>query len=365
MHKQAWFSAVLLSALLLGCGDDPAAPYTGSLGPSTGDGDSGDGDSGDGDSGDGDTGNPFPWNPPPVGDGDSGDGDVGDGDSGDGDAGDGDAGDGDTGSVGPGLIRGPAPTSDSASKVGPYKVESTTSGLRDGPDYAPDATLFYPTDATPPFAIVSVVPGFLSAQDTTKPWGPFLASHGIVVLTMEPNSRSDNPPLRAAALLDALKTLEAENTRAESPVFGKLDLTRQAVIGWSMGGGGALLAAEQKPSLKAVLALTPWNPGYSYSKVTVPSMLFAAAGDTLAGGQSKPFYDSLPVATPKFYWETTNSSLFFGGHDTFNDPAGLGGAVGRYGLSWMKVFLEGDTRYKPFLLETPPTKTDPGYAVSL
>ena len=32
-----------------------------------------------------------------------------------------------------------------------------------------------------------------------------------------------------------------------------------------------------------------------------------------------------------------------------NDPS-TGGAFGRYGLSWQKVFLEGDTRYRKFLI---------------
>ncbi len=166
-------------------------------------------------------------------------------------------------------------------------------------------------------------------------------------------------------MLDALKTIAEENTRSASPLFGKLDLSRQGVIGWSMGGGGALLAAEQQPSLKALIALTPWNPGYRYAKVTTPSMMLAAMGDTLAGGQSKGFYESIPASTSKFYFETTNSSAFFGGHDTFNDPKALDGVVGRYGLSWMKVFLEGDDRYRPFLKEKPPTTNNEEYLTNL
>jgi hypothetical protein len=32
--------------------------------------------------------------------------------------------------------------------------------------------------------------------------------------------------------------------------------------------------------------------------------------------------------------------------------------VGRYGLSWLKTFLEGDTRYRSFLMEKPQGATD-------
>jgi dienelactone hydrolase len=352
-----------------GCGDDtPMPPHQGTNNPSTGQdsGTAGDGDfgSGDGDfgSGDGDFGS---------GDGDfgSGDGDFG---SGDGDfaPGDGDfvPGDGD-GVIGDGdgdnsFIRGEAPTVESASKVGPYVVKSYTEaeGLRNGPDYA-DATLWYPTDAEAPFAFAAVVPGFVSVQGQIATWGSFLASHGIVTITIGTNGLGDTPDLRAKALLDALKTVAEENGRSGSPLEGKLDVNRQAVMGWSMGGGGALLAAERTPSLKAAISLAGWNPGYDYSKVKVPSLLFAAQSDGLAAGHSQGFYDTIPATTPKLLWESSNFTPFFGGHDTFNAPATLEGAVGRYGLSWLKLFLEGDTRYQQFLEQEPPTKTD--YRISL
>src|SRR5690606_22871344 len=143
------------------------------------------------------------------------------------------------------------------------------------PGYA-EGTLYWPVDATPPFASVAVVPGFVSVQAQIQEWGPFLASHGIVAMTLGTNSGLDQPPARATALLDALKTIRAENTREGSELKGKLDVNRQAVMGWSMGGGGALLAAERTPELKATISLAGWNPGYNYGKVTVPALLFAA-----------------------------------------------------------------------------------------
>ncbi len=357
MKMRAWFLVTALSVGLLGCGDDAADGSD--LGGRDGQENPGTGGDGDTSQGDGDA----PW---PGGDGDisQGDGDTSQGD-GDVTQGDGDAWLGDDDQISDeGFFRGPEPTVESASKPGRYQVETATSGWADSPDYA-DATLHWPTDAKPPFAFVAVVPGFFSPQSSTQPWGPFLASHGIVAMTIGTNNLTDQPPARATALLSALNTVAAENTRMGSPLFGKLDLSRQAVIGWSMGGGGALLAAEKQPSLKALIALTPWNPGYSYSKVTTPAMLLAAMNDSLAGGQSKGFYESIPQSTPKFYFESTNNSDFFSGHDTFNNPKNLQGAVGRYGLAWLKVFLEGDTRYRSFLLETPPTTNGSEYLTNL
>jgi hypothetical protein len=47
-----------------------------------------------------------------------------------------------------------------------------------------------------------------------------------------------------------------------------------------------------------------------------------------------------------------------GAHSVANDPASAKGEIGRYGLSWLKVFLEDDERYRQFLLETPSTQSD-------
>lgn len=251
-----------------------------------------------------------------------------------------------------GYQRGDAPTSASASTKGPYAVKTYTDGYRDGPDYA-DSTIHYPTNAEPPFAIMAIVPGFVSPQSSIQNWGPFLASHGIVTMTIGTNSPGDQPPAREAALMDALKTLQEENTRDGSPLKGQLDLTRQATGGWSMGGGGTLLAAQDNPTLKATMAICPWNPGYSYRKVTVPALMFAGTADTLAGGQSQGFYTSIPDSTQKLLWEVNGADHFYA-----NDPAGQGGAVGRYGLSFVKVFLEGDERYRQFLKEKGPNASD-------
>jgi hypothetical protein len=47
-----------------------------------------------------------------------------------------------------------------------------------------------------------------------------------------------------------------------------------------------------------------------------------------------------------------------GSHSVANDPSSTDGEIGRYGLSWLKVFLEGDERYRQFLLETPSRESD-------
>jgi dienelactone hydrolase len=251
-----------------------------------------------------------------------------------------------------GLIRGADPTAASASREGPFDVDIVTRGLRDGPAYGTQ-TLFVPVGAEPPFAGVVVVPGFISPEASTRPWGPFLASHGIVTLTIGTNSGGDLPDVRARALLDGIETLKAEDARADSPIEGQMALDRFAVMGWSMGGGGSLIAANDNPELRAAISLAGWSPGVRFSDNEVPTLLLAGSLDLIAGGQSQGFFDSIPESTPKMLFEVAG-----GGHDIANDPDSAGGEVGLYGLSWLKVFLEGDERYRQFLLETPSRQSE-------
>ncbi len=260
---------------------------------------------------------------------------------------------GSSGQASPGaLLHGPQPTQESARAAGPFDVDTLTQGLRDGPEYG-SQTLFFPTDAEPPFAMVAVVPGFVSPESSIQDWGPFLASHGMVTLTIGTNSGGDPPDVRARALLDALETIAFENEREESPLFGDLDLDRRAVMGWSMGGGGTLIAANENPQLRAAISLAGWSPGAQFSDNEVPTLLFAGTADILAGGQSQGFFESIPQGTPKMLFEVEGGS-----HSVANSPSGAGGEVGLYGLSWLKVFLEGDDRYLPFLSEIPSRQSD-------
>jgi dienelactone hydrolase len=254
---------------------------------------------------------------------------------------------------GKGFIRGPDPTDASVmgSAKGPFMVKSYTDGYRDGPAYA-DSTIWYPVDADPPFAGVAVVPGFVSPQSSIINWGPFLASNGIVTMTIGTNLPTDPPDTRKDALLDALETLKSENTRMGSPLMGKLATDTLATMGWSMGGGGTLLVANEHPEMKATISMCAWNPGYPYLNIKSPALMFASLGDPLAGGQSQGFYASVPDSTPKMLIETPGAD-----HFVANDPASTGGMIGRYGLAWMKVYLEGDERYRKFLLEKPMATT--------
>jgi dienelactone hydrolase len=259
--------------------------------------------------------------------------------------------------IGMPIERGNDPTEASASRAGPYNVESYTSGFRAPQSYG-GGTIHYPTDAEPPLGIVVVCPGFTAPQLLIQSWGPFLASHGIVTMTIDTITPLDPVDARAVALMDALGGVQAENARAGSPLNGQLDIMRAGVMGWSMGGGGTWINAATHPELKTAIALAGHiltSPLNDLTEITVPTLMLAGALDTaiLGGGMSQPVYMSIPESTPKMLYE-----VGVGDHNIGNNPSNHSGAIGRYGLAWQKVFLENDQRYRKFLLQEGPGASD-------
>jgi hypothetical protein len=255
---------------------------------------------------------------------------------------------------GDGHIVGPDPTKESSlgTAMGPFATKSYTSGYKDMPGFA-SGTIWYPTDdaAKPPYGCITVVPGFVSPESSIRTWGPFLASHGIVTFTIMTNSSSDQPGQRSTALLDALESCVLENERSDSPLKGKIDKDRLGVSGWSMGGGGTAIAASKTPTLKAAVSFAAWGPtGGGMNKV--PVLMFEATADPLAAGMSDGYYAAVPESTPKMLFEVSGA-----GHEVANNPRNSSGIIGLYGLSWFKVFLEGDMRYRQFLTAEKPSIT--------
>ncbi len=235
-----------------------------------------------------------------------------------------------------------------------YLTIDQNNGLRDGPDYG-DATVYYPTNTTAPFACVAIVPGFISTQSSVAAWGPFLASHGIVSIIFDTNSLFDQPAARADGLLDALETLRQENTRSASPLFGLIDDSRFGVMGWSMGGGGAQLAAVIDPSLKAVIALCPFlnSPNSNTLNHSVPVLILSGELDGTAPPvlHADLHYNLTPSTTDKLLFEIDN-----GNHSIANDPVNALGDIGKYGLAWLRNYLLDDPCHCPLVL-LPSTET--------
>ncbi|MEV4532606.1 alpha/beta hydrolase [Asanoa sp. NPDC049518] len=238
--------------------------------------------------------------------------------------------------------RGPAPTTSilDASR-GPYATSSTTvsslvSGFGGGVIYYPTTT----SDGT--FGAIALSPGYTAAWSSISWLGPRIASHGFVVIGIETNSRFDQPSSRGTQLLAALDYLVNS-----SSVRSRVDGTRLAVGGHSMGGGGTLEAASRRPSLQAAIPLAPWNTDKTWSELQVPTLIIGGESDSVApvASHSIPFYNSIPASAEKAYLELNNASHFF--------PQSTNTPTGRQMVAWLKRFVDNDTRYEQFLCPGP------------
>ncbi|WP_328989190.1 alpha/beta hydrolase [Kribbella sp. NBC_01245] len=243
--------------------------------------------------------------------------------------------------------RGPDPTNASIEAArGPFEIAqisvpaSSVRGFRGG-------TIYYPTStAEGTFGAIAISPGFTGTQSSVAWLGPRLASQGFVIITIDTLSPYDFPASRGDQLLAALDYLTGS-----SAVRTRIDATRLGAMGHSMGGGGSLEAAKDRPSLQAIVPLTAWNTTKNWSGVTVPSLVVGAENDTTAsvGSHSEPFYVSLPAAPGKAYLELNNA-----GHSA---PTSPNVTVAKFSISWLKRFIDNDVRYTQFICPGPTPST--------
>ncbi|MBG0564275.1 alpha/beta hydrolase family protein [Actinoplanes aureus] len=241
--------------------------------------------------------------------------------------------------------KGPAPSNSSIEAVrGPFATaqssvsRATVSGFGGG-------DIYYPTDTSSgTFGAVVIAPGYTASKSSMAWIAPRIASQGFVVFNIDTLTTSDQPASRGRQLLAA-----ADYLTGRSSVRTRIDATRVAVVGHSMGGGGTLEAAASRPSLQAAIPLTPWNLTKSWSRNTVPTLIVGAENDSIASvrSHSEPFYDSLPAAPGKAYLELNNASHFA--------PNSSNTTIAKFSIAWLKLFVDNDTRYQQFVCPGPGT----------
>lgn len=243
--------------------------------------------------------------------------------------------------------KGPDPTVAALERNGSFTVRTTTVSRLSASGFG-GGTIYYPT-AAGSYGVVAVSPGFTAYQSSISWIGSRLASHGFVVITIDTNTTSDQPDSRARQLKAALDKVVSLSSGRTNVLYGKVDSSRLAVAGHSMGGGGSIAAARDYPTLKAAVPLAPWHTTKNFSTVRVPTLIIGGEDDSVASvaSHSIPFYTSLPSSTPKGYLELNAEDHFF------PQDSGEYGLVGKYMISWFKRFVDDDTRYSPFLCGAP------------
>jgi hypothetical protein len=226
-----------------------------------------------------------------------------------------------------GTQKGPNPTASALERNGPFSTarinvsRSAASGFGGG-------TIHYPTDASlGRLGAIVVVPGFMSAESSIAWYGPRIASHGFVVMTIATNSTSDQPASRGRQLNAGLQFLTRHAT-----VGSRIDPSRLGVMGWSMGGGGTLDAAASNSNIRAIIPLAPWHTNTRRSSLRTPALVISCSNDTVASNSShsNPIYQNLG-STEKAQF-TVRGSHFC----VTNSPDS---GISRMSVAWVKRFI--------------------------
>lgn len=233
--------------------------------------------------------------------------------------------------------RGPAPT---LASVAATRGTFATAQLSVPPGNGFNGgAIYYPTDTTlGTWGAVAIVPGYTARFADEEAWmGPWLASFGFVVIGVETNSRTDYDTARGTQLLAALDYLTQK-----SPVRDRVDRNRLAVVGHSMGGGGALVAAERRPSLKAAVGLAPFMPSGNLATDRVPTMIMGGTKDpTVTPAYLNGLYSTVPSTTESAYLQLAGADHLVYTKANTREMRIL--------IPWLKTFVDADTRYTQFL----------------
>ena len=122
-----------------------------------------------------------------------------------------------------------------------------------------------PARAGQPGPAVLLVHGWESARDRTLPNVPVLHAAGFHVLTIEIRGHGVNPPEELPLTAGEFGEDAAAGARY---LLGRRDVTKVAILGHSMGGIGALLAAAAEPRVAAVVAASAPADPYRLTRQT-------------------------------------------------------------------------------------------------
>jgi len=210
-----------------------------------------------------------------------------------------------------------------SSALGPHPVGTFDARhLCNGTSFS-SATVYHPASGGgSQLPSVVLVGGYACGEQVMAAWAPFYASHGIVAMTIGTCAPfRDKPPDRSRALVDASAALQGEHHRAGSALEGRLDASRRAVQGYSLGGGAVQLAALADPTLRCAIAISP-HAGVPPSlpdelTASVPMLFLVGERDREAPSQAHSWPQYYRTAAPKLIFEVAG-----GDHFVANGPSG-------------------------------------------
>ncbi|WP_141732784.1 alpha/beta hydrolase family protein [Oligoflexus tunisiensis] len=228
--------------------------------------------------------------------------------------------------------------------TGPYRVQSylpsgSNSGYKSVIIYYPEA----PLDETLPATTLSG--GFTNTKEHLSWMGQHLASHGFIVAVFTPtHPYSLDARTWSKGHKASLETLLVESDKDSTPIAGRVDPERIGLMGFSYGGAGTILAANDLDErVRSAVTFCAFNPQTPMNPI--PMLFITGTKDTVASPNRilsafQNFTTNEPKAYAKFnqlgHGDITNGGRF---HET----------IARYMTAWSQVFLAGIPAYDTYI----------------
>lgn len=216
-----------------------------------------------------------------------------------------------------------------------------------------------------PYPIVAFGHGFVCPVSLYQSTGAHLASWGfVVIMPQTQGSLLPSHPALAADMRSALDWLASEGATASSPWAGAIAADRRGVMGHSMGGGCALLAASQDPRIRAAvpMAAADTNPSSVAASASVrcATRLVAGSQDTIVPPSTNaPMFSNLPgpaqlvTITGGFHCGFVDSAIVFCDSGSITRAQQLS-TVRREATEFLLLYLRGESSLWGAVWDAPP-----------
>jgi len=180
---------------------------------------------------------------------------------------------------------------------GPYQAMTVQSS---GPNN--NYTIYRPAELAPGGAKNPIVGWMSGGGSTPSQYSllPHLATHGFVVVASNTSPGLGDEVALGKEILAGIDWILMENTKSDSPFFGKLDETKIASMGYSMGGLATTTIAAD-PRLTTTVHISGGNMQTDRVKMLHAPAAFicGASGVDIAGANCATDFDA--ASSPVFY----------------------------------------------------------------
>lgn len=230
---------------------------------------------------------------------------------------------------------------------GTYTKCTYTYGLSDS-GYS-SAIMYYPCETGDgPFAATTLTGGYTNTKEDMEWLGDHLVTHGYVIIAMTPNNTLGVNSTWRQAHNAGIAKLKSENARSSSSISGLVKTDALQIMGFSKGGGGALLAAtDQGANIKAVQGLAPYMDfSYNLSGIRSAAIVHAGSSDLVASdSNARDMFMDVSGTVDRTFVNYSGASHgdWYGSSGSYRDR------FRTYVTGWMKVYLDGDTSYQSYI----------------